>query len=645
MNHVDSFGHQTSVDRKIDSTIQGRAGENIGKPIANDVTNRVMQGSMALLSSRAAVWWIGTTAAVLSLTSIQPLRALDDWVIALAVSGRGGEVGLPRSAWDAFTFTRGDPAENAALRDAGLMLPWWADTQLRVAFFRPLAALSHALDERLWPNHPALMHVHSLVWLVLLVALMSRVYRRFADSSGLAGLALALYALDDARGATLAWLSNRNALMCAVFGCGALLAHDTWRQKRLAKAGIGAIALFLATWASGELAIGALAYLVAYALFVDRGSWRARATSLMPYLLLSLICVVTTRSAGFGVQRSGAYLEPWFDISAFLQQAFERWLWLAASQLGPVPSDLGWMLGPGAKSWLWLGAISVIGLFAWLLRPFLDDAKVRFWLCGGILSLLPMATTLPSDRLLTFVGIGASPLLARVLGPSLTGPSRRVRTALGYSFAAVHLILAPLLFPLRAAQMNWIASAEETAYASLGAPLPEAKTLILVNAPHVLVTNYIQARWSYLKASHPAHVHSLAATGSDVRVTRLGAQTLLVTPRSGYFDTPLERAYRSDFTALARAQSVRLTAFEAQVSSTTPDGRPRSIAFSFTRPLNEYLFACWVGGRFVPCDLPAIGRSAVFEADDLKVVVRSLTRNSEPDSKAREFEMKGSRIE
>ena len=58
---------------------------------------------------------------------------------------------------DMFAMTR-TPGEEKTLKDLGLV-PWWASEQLRISNWRPLTALTHWLDYRLFPDSPALMHV------------------------------------------------------------------------------------------------------------------------------------------------------------------------------------------------------------------------------------------------------------------------------------------------------------------------------------------------------------------------------------------------------------------------------------------------------------------------------------------------------
>ena len=57
-----------------------------------------------------------------------------------------------------------DRAHNLRQMDSGT-LPWWGSPDLHQAFLRYASTLTMMLDYRLWPNHPALMHLHSLLWL------------------------------------------------------------------------------------------------------------------------------------------------------------------------------------------------------------------------------------------------------------------------------------------------------------------------------------------------------------------------------------------------------------------------------------------------------------------------------------------------
>ena len=124
-----------------------------------------------------------------------------------------------------FRFVDGDPRHVRAAMELGL-LPWWTDPGLKAIFFRPLAALTHALDYRLWPGSALLMHAHSLAWFGALVLAAALFYQRLLGRSITAGLAALLFAVDSAHGTPVGWLANRNSLLAAFFGVLTLLAYD-----------------------------------------------------------------------------------------------------------------------------------------------------------------------------------------------------------------------------------------------------------------------------------------------------------------------------------------------------------------------------------------------------------------------------------
>jgi hypothetical protein len=152
---------------------------------------------------------------------------------------------------------------------------WWMAPDLKIAFWRPLAAATHVADHYLWPGKLALIHLHTLLWLAALLIALHRLLRRFL-APGIANLALALYAWDDARGMVLSWIANRHALIAGCFGLCVLIAHDRWRRDGWRAGALLAPALLGLGLLSSEMAVATVAFLVAHALWVDCGltfSW------------------------------------------------------------------------------------------------------------------------------------------------------------------------------------------------------------------------------------------------------------------------------------------------------------------------------------------------------------------------------------
>src|SRR5690606_5974067 len=121
-----------------------------------------------LLAHPRAPWVIAALAFALHLPSLATGLTLDDHFqrvrIQAALDGTPTPLeAYPPTLWDIFVFVPDDPALRHALIDRGV-LGFAADPELSFAFFRPLSALTHLLDNLLWPSSPALAHLQSLAW-------------------------------------------------------------------------------------------------------------------------------------------------------------------------------------------------------------------------------------------------------------------------------------------------------------------------------------------------------------------------------------------------------------------------------------------------------------------------------------------------
>ena len=117
---------------------------------------------------------------------------------------------------------------------------------------------------------------------------------------------------------------------------------------------------------------------------------------------------------GYGVRDMGLYIDPLTDTSRFLTAAAGRFPILLLGQWSPIPSGVAIMLRPPVSTALWWFAVVFLGVLLLAMSPLLRrDQRARFWAMGMVLAAIPVSATLPSDRLLTFVGIGAAGLLAQ----------------------------------------------------------------------------------------------------------------------------------------------------------------------------------------------------------------------------------------
>ncbi|MGZ3438613.1 MAG: hypothetical protein ACXVDD_03830 [Polyangia bacterium] len=534
--------------------------------------------------------------------------------------------GLPESRLDLFSFVGHDPRDTLLQMNAGV-LPWWTDPEVKLAFWRPLSSLTHLADWTLWPQSPMAMHAQSLAWfalaLVVVAALYRRLFRAFAGGEGgavswAAGLATLLYALDDAHGPAVGWIANRNAMIAVAAAVPVLLLHDRWRRQGWrAGAWIAPVWLGVALGA-GESALAITAYLGAYALVLDRASWRSRALSLVPYVAVVAVWRVVYHALGFGTAYSGVYLDPGAEPLAFLRAMPSRAIFLAAGQLFTPWSDLAalWpFVSPHAERNALLFAGVVVALFVALLAPLCRrDPLARFFALGALGALVPVCSTFPADRLLWFVGIGAMGLLARWLE---LRPRAWWAVIVAALLILIHLVAAAPLLAVRSRSMQTVVRSLRRADASIP-PSREVGDgmLVLLNPPSDVFVAYIVI----LRAAEgrPLPPTRWLATGtSTVAVTRVDERTLRIAPDGGFIPFMSERMLRRLDRPFVRGQRIQLDGVEITVTDVMPDGRPAQILARFERPLEHPTlhWAAWHGHGFQPWTPPPVGARVELPAN------------------------------
>jgi len=589
------------------------------------VIRRLRRAANVLRTPRAAVA-AALLGALLTLPSIFTGFATDDHNFRMLFQGAHALPELDRPPWEVFSFyaDRG-PENQTALLNRGL-LPWYVGETFHAAFFRPLTSLSHYIDHRLFGDTAWPMHLHSIALFAALVLACGALYRRVHGAGWIAGIAVLLYALDDGRGMNTGWLSGRNALLTTLFGVLTLWAHIAWRQGTL-RAGllIAPLAWALAL-ASGEAGLAAAAYIAAYALCLDRAPWPARLRSLLPYVPVFLLWAVLYRGLGYGVQGSNGYADPLGDPVRFLWSAAAHAPVLLFGQFGLPDSALYNFLPAPWHAVYWLvAAVFVAGVLLLLFPLLRARAEAHFWMLGMLGALLPASATLPLDRLLTLVAVGAAPLLAmllielRAVADSMRESAwrRPARVAL-YSLASVHLVLAPMLLVASSTAIGLIERANQAANASL--PMDAGlmdDTLILCTAPSDLLAVGTPIVRSSLRQPVPRHTLLLSAGNGEVRFRREDAHTLVVTTPDDYLNTPWANLFRQpDAEPLQNGWTRHLPGVEITVLVASPGGAPHTTRFRFTRSLEDPALRWfgWAGSAFAPFEVPAVGEEVVVAA-------------------------------
>ena len=580
----------------------------VGSTVRGGLRHRCWPVALALL------------AVVLVVPSLRVGWVMDDHFLRLAAVGSARASEVIGSPMDMFRLLDGDPERVGTLMDVGL-LPWWTFKEVKAAFWRPLTALTHWLDFRLWPGSPALMHAQSVLWYGALVAAVAYAYRRFLGHTWVAGAAALLYAIDDAHGLPVGFLANRNAILATLFGVLTIMAHDRWRRDAWRPGAFFGPLCLAASLLSAEAGIATCAYLGAHALFLDRAAWRSRLMAMAPYVVLVFLWRMVWSYSGYGVSGMELYIDPVAEPLRFMHAVVDRAPILLLGQWGLPPADIAMALGPEGMDRLWLGALVFLAVLAAVLSPLLRrEPMARFLAFGMVLSVLPICATFPMDRLLFFVGLGAAGLLTQFLAIAFGRPAWRpanftwrvTAVALGSLFVLIHLIVAPLALSARAAfpagPNRW---SEQLHVRVPTDDAVESQDVVIVNAPSAIHAAWSVARRMLSGDPIPRHTRVLAPALPAVQVFRVDAQTLMIRPKNGYLAWKFDRLFRNQHCPMHVGQRVELTGMTVEVTALTDDGRPAEAAFHFAVPLEHpsLRWLQWKGGVLAPFLPPANGES------------------------------------
>lgn len=545
---------------------------------------------------------------------------------------------LPDALAGQFRFL--DPGRNAQLMDLGVV-PWWTLVSARIAFFRPLASLTHWLDYRLWPDSSFLMHLHNLLWYGGLCGLVTFAYRHFMGRGAASALAAVLFAADIAHLSSVASVAGRNSLMSLLFGVLALLCHDRWRRRGQRTYLLLALLGLLLALLSGEAGLAIVAYLLSYAVYLGRGTWRQKLGSLVPYGLLVVVWRFVYQRLGYGAWGSGFYIDPGREPLRFAMNALECGPVLLFGQWIVLEPGMYALLSPWGSFVFWLVSVLILALVWRLLLPLLHrDRVARFWALGMVLAVMPICgVSLPAGRLLSFVGLGAIGLMARfittVLGRSDVLFERRFWQAsartLAFFLVGVHAVLSPLLLMISHSALDPLVGSV-TDFGVL--PELDQRDVIIVNVPNPGYMIYMLGQRATYGESRPAHIRALAPGYDSVTVMRVDARTVAVRPEHGYLASsgvrgnprrvfPLahpaygyrygDELFRGEAFPMALGQQVELTGMATEVTDLTDDGRPAEARVQFARPLEDTLFVWlqwdWSRETFVPFVPPEIGET------------------------------------
>ena len=593
------------------------------------MSGALLQQLRRALESRRAPVWAAIVGVLLTAPSLFGGLQTEDWIFRAASATPVFSLPWRVNLWG----PDGRPSEEAVrtvVYEAKRLgtLPWFSDESFHVSLWRPLASWTHQIEFRLYPDVPLLMHAQNLAFYAFLIAAVGALYRRVFDSFGfpawVSGLAVLAYAIDDAHGQAVGWIVNRGAVMASCFGVVAVWAFDRWRRDGFRPGALLSMTSLSIGLLSSEFALGAVGYLLALSLILDPAPPLRRAAAALIWVIPVVLWAIAYKLLGHGAWGSALYVDPLDQPLAFLQSTLERGTVLLLGQLGFPPSDtfIQWS-GVRAALVLLASALALLGVTVAVWPLLRARAVARFWGLGMLLSVVPASAAFPQDRMLLLTGVGAMGLFATLLA-SLRAidwrSPRRQRIALGLALGlgVAHLLVAPVLLPLRSLTM-WryeqaLIKGRDSAFGLLEHPHQE---LVLLNAPDGFFGTMLVLTRLARSEPVPALTLCLSGTTERIEVRRSDPYTLELVPKHGFIGPGFNHIYRSPWRPMQEGTLIWFPSFQIRVDRVNRRGEPVSARFRFRWPLESprMVFAVFREGRYERIAVPPLGGSLVIGAE------------------------------
>ena len=534
--------------------------------------------------------------------------------------------------FDLFGFNR-DPQCLALAKNYGA-LPWWTSDDFHLSLCRPVAAFTHWLDYRFFPDSPALMHAHNIAWFAAVVFLLALVYRQLMGAGAIAGLAALLFLLDGYTYFPVMFVANRGFIMALFFGLLYLYAHYQWRAFKSRSALILSMLFLALSVFAEEGGAAAFAFIVAYALVLESGSWRQRALTVLPSVLILVLWRTIYVLAGYGLSHIGAfYIDPLNEPFRFARELLPQMMLVLGGQLTGVPPEMLFAVKPSlhpvAVALYGVCVVAALGIFLpWVRR----DKLAAFWFTVMVLAAIPESSLVPISKNFGFVAIGAYGLIASFVAARW---NRRLPEQRAYRVLAGSACILLLLVHVPGAIAGRILTVKATSFffAQLNQPPRdwpniENQNVIALNFPAPLISGYVPGYKAYYHQPLPRTVRALVPAGTGFTVQRTDDKTLVVQSQGPNIFScddvgPVHIAYvfSNGNLLLGRSECktgdrFKLTGLTVEVLKSDATGLPSCVAFRFKTSLDSpafrWLWWDWRTFSAQPFKTPALGQSVTL---------------------------------
>ncbi|MCY4043641.1 MAG: hypothetical protein OXE99_01025 [Cellvibrionales bacterium] len=543
------------------------------------------------------------------------------------------------SLFNLFSFVDTSDAKRQALM-AKSLLPWWTGKDFSWNFWRPLSEISLFFDYCFYPRQPWLMHLHSLLLFIVLLAISAWLYQlifskpyesqnihrcishpgdndftgprkrmeaspvtaRTYGNNSLALWAFALFSLSVSHAITVTWIANRHAIIASIFILLSVIYYHKFFHTDnvfyrwsyyLSSVGMTVLAL-----CSSELGLCVGVWLLIYSLVQTNKPLVTKLFYLLPYFIVFLAWVWIYERGGFGVRGySTFYVDPVVAPLAFAKMFFLNAPIIILSQVFIVPSDV---LNLPRYPWLmpllgWLVLASIM----YFLRSNKHQKTGFALLILSLLLMVPISTSPAQDRNLLQVSLAFSGVLALLIVQGLDYLKQNKRPwikSMVYLLIILHLGLSPLLTLPMSYLPAWLTGAAKYRASTLQVNENES---IFVFKGDMMEMVYLYPQLIVKQKFGPKKLWNLGGSGAKLSVKLIDDYTLSVTALSPFFSSG-DLMARNVMLEPFNGESIDLDGVTIRIQSFDNQGYPKRMEIQFAQPIETITFYLWEQSRFKP---------------------------------------------
>jgi hypothetical protein len=301
------------------------------------------------------------------------------------------------------------------------------------------------------------MLLESLILLAALLAVLMMLLQRVIESNAALLIAAAILLFNTFLLAAATWVASRYSLMAAFFGVSAILAYHVFRSSNRSLMLYASLFFFAIGLFCGESGAAVIAYILGYAIAIDKGRSLKRYGFPALFLVVAVFWRLLYTRLGFGISGSGFYVSPENDLFRYTLQFVQQAPIIVVSVFFGIPQYHFHLLPPRLLIIASLTAAVLCGLIGVILFSTVKRIPAARWFLIGLLGALPLicASIHFGERMTIFMVIGMAPLLALFLtGLYEKKPWKitslkniKIVTALLFTIALLwsHLIVHPAL--------------------------------------------------------------------------------------------------------------------------------------------------------------------------------------------------------